>query len=57
MTQKSDNSVKFDKRFRKVAFFLPQYIHYEWTDIGSMSRKIRLEQKSMTAKLVIEGKK
>ena len=50
MTRKSDDSSKFDKRFWEVEVFLPQYDHDASSEVGGLSRKIHLEQKSMKAK-------
>ena len=46
MTCKSDDSSKFDNRFWEVEVFLPQSDHCGSSDVGGLSRKIRLEQKS-----------
>ena len=50
MTRKSDDSSKFDKTFWEVEVFLPQYDHDASSEVGGLSRKIYLEQKSMQAK-------
>ena len=54
MPYKSDDSSKFDRSFGEVEVFLPQLDHSGHDEIGEMSRKIRLRQKSMEQKL---GKK
>ena len=54
--RKSDDSSKFDRSFRKVEVFLPQYDQGGSSDIGGWSRKIRLEQKSMQPKFDVGGK-
>ena len=57
MGRKSDDSSKFDKRFWEVEVFLPQYDHDASSNIGGLSRKIRLGQKSMTGKFDVGGQK
>ena len=57
MTYKSDDSSKFEQRFWEVEVFRPQYDHCGSSDVGGLSRKIRLEQKSMTAKFDVGGQK
>ena len=44
--KKSDDSSEFDNSFWEVEVFLLQYDHNTSSDIGGLSRKIRLEQKS-----------
>ena len=46
MTYKSDDSSKFDNRFWEVEVFPPQSDHRGSSDVGGLSRKIHLEQKS-----------
>ena len=55
--RKSDDSSKFESSFWKVEVFLPQYDHCGSSDVGGLSRKIRLEQKSMAAKFDVGGEK
>ena len=57
MTRKSDDSSKFEHSFWKVEVFLLTYDHNASTDIGGLSRKIRLEQKSMQPNFDVEGQK
>ena len=57
MSQKSNDGSKFEHSFWKVEVFLLTYDHNASTDIGGWSRKIRLEQKSMTANFDVEGQK
>ena len=55
--RKSDDSSKFEHYIQEVEVFLPQYDHCGSSDVGGLSRKIRLEQKSMTAKFDVGGQK
>ena len=57
MSRKSDHSSKFDRSFRKVEVFLPQYDHVGSSEEGGLSGKIRLRQKSMIPKFDVGGKK
>ena len=57
MSRKSDDSSKFDRSFLEVEVFLPTYDHNASPDIGGLSRKIRLEQKSMRAKFNVGSQK
>ena len=57
MTYKSDDSSKFESSFGEVEVFLPQYDHCGSSDVGGLSRKIRLEQKSMRVKFDVGGQK
>ena len=50
MTRKSHDSSKFDRSFWEVEVFLPQYNHDASSEVGGLSRKIYLEQKSMEGK-------
>ena len=56
MGRKSDDSSKFEHSFWSLGFFLLTYDHNASTDIGGWCRKIRLEQKSMTANFDVEVK-
>ena len=56
MGRKSDDSSKFDSWFMKVEGFLLTYDHNALRDIGGLSRKIRLEQKSTQANFEVEVK-
>ena len=57
MTYKSDDSSKFDQTFWEVEVFRPQCDHCGSSDVGGLSRKIRLEQKSMELEFDVGGKK
>ena len=54
---KSDDNSKFDNYIWKVEVFLPQYDHCGSSDVGGLSRKIRLEQKSMALEFDVGGQK
>ena len=54
--RKSDDSSTFEQKFWEVEVFLPQYDHCGSSDVGGLSRKIRLEQKSMERNFDVEVK-
>ena len=57
MTYKSDNSSKFEQRFWEVEIFRPRFDHCRSSDVSGLSRKIRLEQKSMKPEFDVGGQK
>ncbi len=57
MGWKSDDNSKFEQRFWKNQFFIPQSDHDGSSEVYVLYRKIRLEQQNMTAKLHVGGQK